>query len=168
MVSGTKKIALGGMLCVLCIFSLYLAVHLPTNRIFFYGLSSVFASIIMIEGGTKWAFIFYGATSILGMLLIPNKLGVVPYGLFFGLYGIVKYYIEGIANIILQLLLKGGFFILGMGGTAILLQELFMTEVTSRLSIWALTVIGLAIFYLYDYVYTRFVHYYETVLRKKL
>lgn len=166
--SSSKKIALGGTLSVLCLFSLYLAAVLPTNRLFFYGLSSVFCSIIMVEAGTKWSFIFYGATSMLAFLLVPNKLGIIPYLLFFGVYGIAKYYIEGIKNIVAELLLKGVFFTASMAGTAVIVQELFMGDVSSKIPLWGLGIIALIIFYIYDYAYTRFVVYYEISLRKKI
>lgn len=168
MASGSKKVALGGVLSVLCIFSLYLAVYLPTNRIFFYGLSSIFSSVIMVEGGAGWAWTFYGATSMLAFFLVPNKIGIIPYVLFFGLYGIVKYYIEGIENVFLQIVLKGGVFLLSMLGTAIIAKEIFMSEVSSKLPLWVIAIIALVIFYVYDYAYTRFIMYYEIVLKKKI
>lgn len=168
MVSKSKKVALGGVLSVLCLFSLYFAVYMPTNRIFFYGLSSVFSSVIMVESGAKWSWIFYGATSLLAMLLIPNKVGVIPYVLFFGLYGIIKYYIEGVGASLVRLLSKGGFFLISVALIAIAVQEIFIGEVYSKLPLWILVIISLAIFYIYDYAYTKFIIYYERVLRKKL
>lgn len=166
MTSMSKKIALGGMLIVLCIFSLYLAAYLPTNRLFFYGLSSLFSSIMLVEAGARWSWIFYGATSILSFFIIPNKPGLLPYITFFGFYGIVKYYIEGIDNLLVCILLKGAFFIFSMSATALIVKELFMGDVYSKLPIWGLAIIGIIIFYIYDYVYTRFLIYYETRLKR--
>jgi len=161
-------VALGGVLSTLCILSLYLAVYLPTNRMFFYGISSIFSSIILVESGIKWAWTFYGATSMLAFLVIPNKIGLIPYLLFFGLYGIVKYGIEGIRNMIFEIILKGGFFIFTMAGTAVIVKELFVGDVYSKFPLYAVVVIGVIVFYIYDYAYTKFVIYYETNLRKRI
>jgi len=122
----------------------------------------------MIEAGTRWAFIFYGATSLLALFIVPNKLGIIPYILFLGLYGIVKYYIEGIKNMAVEIILKGAFFMLCVLGSTLIVKELFMGDVYSKFPLWALAMAGLLIFYIYDYAYTRFVIYYETVLRKKI
>lgn len=164
----SKKVALGGVLGALCIICLYLAVYLPTSRLFFYGVSSVFSSIMLVESGNRWAWIFYFATSLLALLLIPNKVGIIPYAAFFGLYGMIKYYIEGIRNTAIELILKGAFFSLGLFLAILVVKELFMGEVFSKLPLWALIIGALVVFYIYDYAYTQFVVFYETRIRKRI
>jgi len=164
----SREVALGGVMAGLCLVSLFLAAFLPTNKLFFYGLSSVFCSVILIESGPRWAWIFYGATCILGFFIIPNKLAIIPYGVFFGFYGIAKYYIEGIRRFMVELIIKGGLFVISVTAALIIAQELFAGEVYSKLPLWALMALGLVIFYIYDYAYTQFVIYYERVLKKKI
>jgi hypothetical protein len=166
--SRSKKVALGGVLGALCMVSLYLASYLPTNRIFFYGVSSIFSAVILVEAGANWAWTFYGATALLGLAVIPNKLGIVPYVVFFGIYGIIKYYIEGLRNTVIEIVLKGVFFALAAGAVFLIVRELFMAEVYSKLPLWALAIAAFIVFYIYDYAYTRFVIYYELKLRKRI
>lgn len=168
MPSKSKVMALGGVLAVLCIFSLYFAVYLPTNRLFFYGVSSIFCSVVLIESGVKWTWIFYGATSILAFLIVPDKIGLVPYVIFFGVYGIVKYYIEGIRKLPIELALKGIFFITSALVTIVIVKEVFVADIYSKLPLWAIYIGGLLVFYIYDYVYSQFIVYYETKLRKRI
>jgi hypothetical protein len=168
MPSRNKKIALGGVLGAMCILSLYFAVYLPVNRIFFYGLSSVFCGIMLTEAGPGWAFGFYFATSVLSFFIVPNKLGIVPYILFFGLYGIIKYFIELIRNIPAEVIIKGVLFLLAMTATAATARGLFAGEVYSRLPIPVLAVLSLIVFYIYDYVYSLFIVYYKKRLRSHI
>lgn len=168
MVSTGRKVALGGILGALCILFLYLAVYLPTSRLFLYCVSSLFCSVMMVESGQKWAWTFYGATSILAFIIIPDKVGIAPYLAFFGYYGIIKYYIEGTKSRVLQLALKGGFFLIALILGFILVQELFMVEILSIVPLWAAAIGAVAIFYIYDYVYTQFITYYEKRLRRMI
>jgi hypothetical protein len=166
MASKSKKVALGGVLGGLCVILLYLAVYLPTSRLFMYGISSVFCSIILIEAGHRWAWLFYASTSILLLIIVPDKVGLIPYLIFFGFYGILKYYIEGVRGKAVQLIIKGGVFLIAVFGAAIAAKELFTVDIYSKLPLWGLVLVALAIFYIYDYVYTLFITYYETKLRK--
>lgn len=167
MVPKSRNIALGGVLGALCIAFLYLASYLPTSRLFLYGVSSVFSSVILIEAGHRWAWTFYGATSILGFFLIPDKMDIIPYAIFFGFYGIIKYYIEGIRLRAAQYIAKGAVFAAALVFSYILVRELFSPEFYSVLPLWALGIAAIAVLYLYDYIYTLFVIYYEKKLRKR-
>jgi hypothetical protein len=168
MPSRSKKVALGGVLGTLCMICLYAAVYLPINRIFLYGVSSIFCGIILMETGAKWSWTFYIATSALALLIIPNKIGVIPYILFFGLYGIIKYYIEKLKILALELVLKGTYFLLSAVCIAAIIKDLFLGNVYSKFPLWMLGIAGVVIFYLYDYVYSRFIGYYVTRLKKRI
>lgn len=168
MVQTSRKVALGGILAGLCVAFLYLASYLPTSRLFLYGVSSVFCSIIIIEIGHKWSWAFYMATSMLAFFIIPNKVDIVPYLIFFGFYGILKYYIEAIRNIPLQMSVKAACFAVSVAAGLILVKELFVVDVFSKLPLWALGIIALVVFFIYDYAYTRFIVYYEHSLRKRI
>ena len=60
-----KKVAYGGIVNMLSLVTLYLASILPTNRLFFFGLSSVFLAAIVIEFGVLYAIYTYVSVSIL-------------------------------------------------------------------------------------------------------
>ncbi|HZJ58162.1 MAG TPA: hypothetical protein VFD89_08000 [Clostridia bacterium] len=157
----SKMVALGGILSALCVICLYLAVYLPTNRLFFYSLASIFVSFIVMESGIKSGWLFYIATSILSMLIIPNKIGIIPYLVFFGIYGIIKYYIESVNIIPIEIVLKGTYFIAGEGILYILYSRILKIDITTRLPIYVVFGIFLVIFYLYDYVYSRLIAFYR-------
>lgn len=156
----SRTVALGGIFSAICIISLYMAVYLPTNRLFFYSLSSIFVSFLIIESSVKGGWLFYAATSALSMLLIPNKISLIPYLIFFGTYGIVKYYIETIKNLPLEILLKGIFFLASEAILYILYTKVFGRLISSEIPVYWVFGAFVLIFYVYDYVYTKMISYY--------
>lgn len=160
-----KQIAFGGISILLTIVSLYLASTLPTNRIFFLGLSSVFLAIVVIEFGTRAAILNYISTSILGFLILPNKVILLPFISFLGYYGIIKFYIEKLDNFIFEWILKllafnGGLYLVYTFTNTILLGD-----ISIDVSIWVIIVIAEIIFIVYDYAYSVAIWYYRRKLR---
>jgi hypothetical protein len=166
--STAKKAALGGILGALTIICLFFAVTLPTSRLSLYALASFFISVVIIETGIVSGWIFYGATGLLALLLLPDKTGVVPYVIFFGLYGIIKYYIEKLGKLVPEIILKLVFFNACFFAAVYLIKSFFMMEIKVQLPWWALILIFEVIFLVYDYVYSLFIDYFRKKIRPKL
>lgn len=100
------KTALGAMATALSVVLL-----IPTALDLLYIALPAAAGIIVlfcvIELSKGWAFGVYAATSIISILVVPNKEAVVLYTLFFGYYPILKGLIEGkIKNRFLEYVVK--------------------------------------------------------------
>lgn len=91
--SNTSKTAIGAMLTALSVIIL-----IPTAlEIFVYALpamAGVLTVIAVAELNKNWALGIYCATSILGLLVVPNKEAIIMYVAFFGYYGIIKSILE--------------------------------------------------------------------------
>jgi len=167
----TKRITISAILAVIAVISLFFATILPTNRLTFYALSSFFISVIIIEFDMKSSLVFYVITNLLAYIIVPDKISVIPYTVFFGVYGIIKYYIEGINKILPEYILKMLFFNTCLGLAFILFREtIFINWDTANLKIpLGVVVIILELaFILYDYVYTLIIQYYKNRLRRYL
>jgi len=163
----SKAIALGGILSALTIVSVFFSNVMPTNKLTFFALSSVFVSIILIEMGVKTAWTFYFATSLLSLILVPDKVMVIPFITFFGVYGIIKYYIEKHTKIVSEYILKLLFFNANVFLAYYLIRALFETQALfNMVPLWALFIILEVIFLVYDYVYTMIIQYYCNKLKK--
>nr|WP_315025142.1 hypothetical protein [uncultured Aminipila sp.] len=156
-----KIIALGGVLLALSLICLYAASFVPGLEITFYTISSVFVPIMMIESKGKGGWLLYIACSVMSLLILPNKVAVVPYIFFFGIYGIIKCYIEKIKNPIIQLSLKFVIF------TTIILvaynffYSLFFGVITLKdAPPFILLVMGEVFFLFYDFILTGVINYY--------
>lgn len=90
MKSKTRNITLSAVLIALNVVFLYLAVILPSGRMGFVAVSSLFVVAGVIELGISPAVLVFVSCSILGALILPDKTAVIVYALFFGYYPIVK------------------------------------------------------------------------------
>jgi hypothetical protein len=102
----TKTTALGGIMLALSVVTLFLASFVPGFELTLYAVSSLYTAVMIMETRVKGGGLFYIASSILALLLVPNKAAVLPYLFFFGLYGIVKFYIEKIRKQPVEIILK--------------------------------------------------------------
>jgi len=164
----TYKMALSGILGALAVICLFLATVLPTSRLSFYALSSFFISIVIIETGTKAGWLFYIATSLLSVILVPNKLEIIPYVIFFGIYGIIKYHIEKINKLIVEYILKFTYFNLCMAAAVLFIRQVFIESIKIQLPWWLIIAAFEVVFLVYDLAYTMFIAYYKDKLRKRI
>jgi hypothetical protein len=159
---------LGGLFTALAVLAVFLATIIPTNRLSLYTLSSFFISVIIIESGVKTGYAFYAASSILALIIIPDKTGILPYVFFFGIYGMVKYYIEKLDKIIIEYILKFAWFNLCILVSVMLIKNFLMDSIKINFPWYVLIILFEVIFLIYDYIYTLFIHYYRDKLKKML
>lgn len=74
----------------LTIVTMYLASIMPTGRLGFLGLASIFGVAAVIESGLVGGAMVYAASCILGFLIVPSKEIVLMYVIFFGYYPLIK------------------------------------------------------------------------------
>ncbi len=156
-----RIVALGGILLALSLICLYAASFVPGFEITLYTVSSVFIPIMMIESKGKGGWLLYIACSVMALLILPNKAAAVPYICFFGIYGILKCYIEKIQKPVVQLVLKFAVF------TGIILvayhffYSLFFGVITLKDAPPFILLIVSEIFFLcYDVILTGVINYY--------
>lgn len=159
----TKTVAMGGVLLALSVATLFGATFVPGIELTLYTLSSFYIAFIMIEISPNAGWIFYFASVMVSFVIVPNKGGLIPYTIFFGLYAIVKYYIENfkklsqLIQIILKLLFCNLMFVLGF----IFFGELFLGAIQVPDLALPIIIIGSQVFFLaYDYIFTLVIGFY--------
>lgn len=162
-----RKISLSGILLALTVITLFLAAVLPVNELSLYALSSFFVSIIIIEFGIGAGWIFYMSSCLLSLIVIPNKLALIPYVAFFGAYGVIKYYIEKIDKVVIEYILKISYFNIFALTALYFVKKLFLNDFNNFP--WWAVIAGMEVaFVAYDYVFTLFIQYYNNKLKKVL
>lgn len=157
----SKKVAYSGILLGVHTILLILINIIPMNTLFIMGIASLIISIIIMEFGPKSGVIFYLASIILSFLVINNKAQWVLYNLTFGVYGLIKYIIEQDRSIYLEYILKIIF------ANILLMITYFILRGFIYIPINILIIIAFqVVFMIYDSVYTKFIDYYETKIRK--
>lgn len=169
--SNTRNIAIGGILSASILIILYLASILPTSRLLLLMICSIILAVIIIEVGIKAGWLSLGTTFLLALYFAQNKSIVTLYALFFGLYGILKAYIEGvIKNLYIQYILKLLFF-----NCDLLILYYLATAFAGNIynnvfhyAWWIVYLFLLAAFIAYDYALTAFISYYYKHIKGKI
>lgn len=165
--SSAKSIAISGIFLALTIITLYAESIMPTGKLSLYCLSSFFVSFIIVELGVNAGWLFYIASSLLSFIIIPDKLALMPYFVFFGNYAVIKCYTERTRFRVIEYILKLVFFNLCLILAVYLAKVVFLQTIEVKPP-WILVVLGLQIvFVLYDYIFTLVINYYGRRIRSK-
>ena len=157
----SKKIAYSGILLAVNLILLILTNIISINTLFLMGLASLPISIIIMEYGPKSGFVFYLASVILGFIVINSKFHWVLNTFTFSIYGLIKYIIERDRPIYIEYILKMLF-----ANIAIFIVYLILKPFV-YIPINIFTVLTFEVlFIVYDHVYSLFIEYYNTKLKK--
>ena len=167
----TKKVATGGLLLALSIATLFAATVVPGIELTLFALSTVYVAIMVIEFTPNIGWGFYFASVMLSFVLVPNKGALIPYTIFFGIYAIIKYYIEHYLKklpqyiqIILKLVFCNLMFVIGF----IFFDFIFTGALHVPEAPLPVLVIGAQAFFLaYDYILTLLIGFYLKRIRKQ-
>lgn len=159
--SSGKTVALGGVLLALSVVCLYAASVVPGVELTMFLASSLLVAVMMIESRGKGGWLLYGATLVLAFAVVPNKLIIIPYGLFFGLYPVVKSLIERKFVGKAQIAVKIGFFTAVAIGMIKFAQEiLFGGSILENAPFIVLLIVGEIFFAVFDWVLSTLISYY--------
>lgn len=163
-----KKASVFFMFTVLSLLFVYIANIAPFLRVAFFFISSVFIMGIMVERMFGLAFLSFGIVTFTGFVLVPDKAGMLPYLLFFGHYGIFKYFIDQGARGGTKLVAKLVYFNICAAAIYFFGGGFMLAHLPFTLPVWLLVVLAEAIFLLYDWLYTKMSEGYYNNVRPKL
>ena len=164
----TNTITLGGIFTALSLVFILAASFVPGVELTLFALGSLFTGFMVIEKGPKAAWILFAAVSILGFILDPNKIAILPYIAFFGYYGIVKFYIEKLRRPAAQVGVKIAFFALVLVvmlnvGSGILFGEIQIPG----MQIAVFYIGGIVMMMVYDFIYTLAIRIYRQRIKRE-
>ncbi len=93
-----KDIALGGILVALTTIVLYATSILPISTLAILTVASALIPVCIIRSNVQTSIFVYIASSLIAFFLVPINISFL-YFIFFGAYGIVKYFVERIRNL---------------------------------------------------------------------
>lgn len=141
----TRALTIASLCAALGTVLLALSLVLPAQRLALLCLSSLAVVACLCENGNRWAIGTYAVTSLLSLLLLPEKGAPLAYALFCGYYPILKIKLETIPNVTLRYALKLLCFNLAFG------VLLLLTAMETSLPLWALFLGANGALLLYDY-----------------
>ncbi|WP_294371997.1 hypothetical protein [uncultured Clostridium sp.] len=154
----SKDIAQSGILIALTLAILFAASLIPINTLSILAIASCLVPIAIIRTSIKYGVLVYLCSSILSFLFIPLNIALM-YSMFFGVYGIIKFFIEKINNLSYEILLKLITFNCILFA-AYFLFKLFITDFNIKLPIWIIILICQFAFLIYDYALTIVISYF--------
>ncbi len=157
----TSRLALGGICLALTIVFMFAGSIVPGIELTLFAISSLFTAVMILETDVRGGLILFAGASILGLILVPNKVAALPYVFFFGYYGILKFYIEKLPKAVLQITVKVLFFAAVMCAGLLGFRELLFAGIDLPNAPAAVLIIGgVVILTLYDYIYTLIINFY--------
>lgn len=157
----SRKIAYGGILLAINSILLLLVNVIPINTLFLLGLASLPIAIVIMEWGPKAGVIFYIGSVLLSFMLMANKSQWILYIFTFGIYGLVKYIIEQDRSFIQEYIMK----LICANILIVITYFILKPFVYIPVNIITIAIFEVA-FIIYDFVYSRFIDYYNDKLRK--
>lgn len=164
----TKTIATGGICLAFATIALYFASFVPGAELTLYALASVFVCVMADESGVAGGALVYVGASILAFLIVPGKLGVLPFVFFFGLYPLIKFYAERIHNRVAQFAVKTAMFCIVFFVAYSFFREVFFKNIKlPDISAVFLGIGGILLFIVYDFILTMIIRLYRRKIKRQ-
>lgn len=164
----SSDIALGGILVGINIVLLSLVSIMPTLKAAMLFLTSIVTVITILKSNIKVSFIVYFATMILSTFIVVDKVYIIYYSMIFGLYPIIKYYLEKRNNLWIEYPLKIIFFNILLGISYYMIKTVFGFEIMIQINIILIIGILQILFIIYDYILTKIITFlYNNPIWKK-
>jgi hypothetical protein len=164
----TRRLTLTGILSAFIVISLVLESIVPTGRLGFYTLAAFILSVILLECGIKFAWGGYVASCLTGFFLVPEKLNIIPFIAFFGIYTLLKYHIESIRRVWIEILLKLAAFNLFLWPAWSIMKTFFPESITHGAGLIIGGIVLQIAFLVYDLLFTAWIRYYFEKIAPRL
>ncbi len=162
----TRKLATAAMMSALGVVVLYLGSVITVLDLTAVAIASLFVFFAVIELGTPYQYLIYAVTSLLSLLILPDKLAAVTYFLFGGIYPIFKEIFERL-NKVISWILKFGFFNIVLSlivAVSVYIMHIEDSDIGFTIGLYGL---GNLTFFLYDIATTQLVSLYLMRLRQR-
>lgn len=167
----TVKITACGVISALAVV-LMMGTNIPILLYTVPALVGIFFAVPAIEFGSKWAFLCYGITSVLGIILPTEREALVVFIAILGYYPIVKMQIERIGKRALECVIKFVLFNVSIFAAYFVIVKVLGISVTEgsnyglAVTAGVLAAAGNVAFVIYDFALTRIIRAYFFKFRK--
>lgn len=164
----TSYLAKGGLFTAIGFILIYLSTIVPVNKAYLLAVASCIIPLSVITTNVRNAIVVYMATSLLALVICGAKITIILYIAFFGLYGLVKYYIEMLRKLYLELLLKLLFLNIDLIILFFIYNLFFPNLLKVTMPLYIIAAAGQVAFLVFDYILTIFINYSNNHFVKKL
>lgn len=160
-----SNIAQSGIIVALTLAVLYSASLLPISTLSILTIASCLIPVSIIRTSIKNTILVYLSCSILSFFFIPLNIALL-YTSFFGIYGILKYFIEKLNNLIYEIIIK----LIVFNILLFFIYYFFSAFIgfNPQITFWLLLIMAQAVFLIYDYALTIIISYFINRINKHL
>ncbi len=163
----TRYLAISAVLCALGVILLAVGSLLQVLDLSMAALASLLVIFAVIELGGKYPYLIYVVTSVLALLIVPQKTAPLAYVCFGGFYPIIKAKLEGKLSAVPAWIVKVLIFNAGLAVAVLISFKLFAAfEVSNTVYYWLLPLCTV-VFVLYDMALTKLITAYLTRWRHR-
>ena len=163
----TRSVANAAVFGALALVFLYLGNMVPTGRWGVAALAGLMPAGAIISGGLFSGVLCWLGVTGLGLLLVPDKLVVLLFGLLFGLYAVVKSLVERQRKRPAEYFWKLVFFNLAFTAVFLLMKAAVLASLPAALGVvWILYGVGNVVFLVYDYGFSKLIALYVARIYK--
>lgn len=164
----TRYITVTAMLTALTVVLLYISSLIPSGRIGMSAIAGLIAAAAVIEFGISAGAACFVSSSVIALVILPQKSGAILYLMFFGYYPILKSLFERQKKRAVEWTLKIVLLNAALTASYLLWRYGFLPDITigagQIILIYIFANIG---FIIYDIGFSRLAHYYTTRIYKK-
>ncbi|MDF2881338.1 MAG: hypothetical protein K0R54_1895 [Clostridiaceae bacterium] len=157
--NNASNIAKGGILTAIGVICVYGSNFFPINKAFILIIASALIPMAVVSTNILTSIMVYLATTLLSILISGLNIAVLAYALFFGIYGICKYFIEKIRRLPFEIIIKFVFFNLSLLIFSLIIKSFFIGSIKLKYPIYILIILCEVSFWIYDYALTIFISY---------
>ena len=168
----STQVAMGGMASALCILLMFMTGMIPFSTFALPAVAGMLLIIVIVEMGRSTALMVYFAVSILSLFMCPDKEAAIMFIGFFGIYPVIKGYLEKIRIKPLQYFAKFASFNLCIIGSYWIIINIFgLTEILEEMgafgsaTLFATWLMGNCVFVAFEFALTKIHWAYANVLR---
>ena len=165
-INKTKALAVSAVLSAVCVVLMGIGSVFEVMDLSLATLASIAVIFAVIEFGGVYPWLMYFVTSVLSLLLLPNKFPAIAFFLFLGYYPIFKEKIERCGRVI-RIALKMAIFNTAMGMIFASMKLLMIPLATGYLLVGSVILLNLT-FWFYDYALTVMISAYIHKIRKRI
>lgn len=159
--SKAMKVAYPAILGAVSLVFVYIASIAPTGSWGFAALAGIFPAAVIIKVGMKSGFLCWAGVSILSFLLLPGKFCALLYSALFGLYPMIKAFVERCRNRVIEYILKLLFFNAAFTVIFLTMKAAVLNSLPSQFrAVWLLYAVANAVFIVYDFGFSKLIGFY--------
>ncbi len=163
-----QRVVICGVLVALSVIILYLGCAIEVLDLTLSAVVSLLVVVIVIEMGHRYAWLAYVATSILALIILPQKTPAIFYACFMGFYPIIKSYVERLKSSLIQWVIK-----IATGSAALALMLLLISvfvpdEFETGFVVISTYALGMLAFVMYDIALSKLITVYFVKIRDRI